>query len=123
MLQRKKIIKALAILATFAPISALAQGIKNAGSRLSEAAGPTGLTEKADLGTVVGQAIRAALTLLGIIFLVLMVYAGYLWMTARGKEEQVTKARQIIIGSVIGLVVVVSAYAITAFITGQFGGF
>ena len=46
-----------------------------------------------------------------------MVYAGYLWMTARGEEEKITKAQNIIKGTIIGLIVVMSAYAITYFVT------
>jgi len=42
-----------------------------------------------------------------------MIYAGYLWMLARGNEQEVEKAKNIIIYAVIGLVVVLSAYAIT----------
>lgn len=70
-----------------------------------------------DLGTITGTIISAALSLVGIMFLLLMVYSGYLWMTARGDEQQVEKAQKIIRGTVIGLVITLSAYAITLFIT------
>lgn len=70
-----------------------------------------------DLGTLTGTIISAALSLVGILFLLLMVYSGYLWMTARGDEQQVEKAQKIIRGTVIGLVITLSAYAITLFIT------
>jgi predicted permease len=79
-------------------------------------------TNQSDLSSVFGSAINVALTLVGLIFLVLMVYAGYLWMTARGDSEQVGKARNIIITSIVGLVIVMSAYAITALITSRFAG-
>ncbi|MBI4992927.1 MAG: hypothetical protein HZC26_02215 [Candidatus Magasanikbacteria bacterium] len=64
----------------------------------------------------VGFLIQAVLSMLGVVFLILMVYAGYLWMTARGEEEQVSKAHEIIIAAVIGMIVVVAAYSITTFI-------
>jgi len=54
--------------------------------------------------------------LLGIIFIILMIYAGYNWMTAQGEEEKVTKAKTTIQRAIIGLIIVVSAYAITAFV-------
>jgi cytochrome bd-type quinol oxidase subunit 2 len=60
--------------------------------------------------------INIALSFLGVIFLVLMIYGGYLWMTARGNEQQAQKARDLIIAAVIGVVIVVAAYAITWFI-------
>jgi len=106
----------------FIPTSILyAQGIKNAGSVLGQVAEPAGVTDRSDLGEIVGLVISSALTLVGIIFLLLMVYAGYLWMTARGESDQVDKARKIIIAALIGLVIVSSAYAITIFVTGRFG--
>lgn len=73
-----------------------------------------------DISVVVGNIIKTVLSLVGIIFLVLMVYAGYLWMTARGEDEQVSKAKEIIKSSIAGLFVVVSSYAITVFITSRF---
>lgn len=64
----------------------------------------------------VGFLIQAVLSVLGVVFLVLMVYAGYLWMTARGEEEQINKAHEIIIAAVIGMIIVVAAYSITTFV-------
>lgn len=80
-----------------------------------------GVEANASLSDIIGTVINAMLSLVGIIFLVLMVYAGYLWMTARGEEEQVKKAQKIITTSIIGIVIVVSAYAITFFVTSRFG--
>jgi len=47
----------------------------------------------------------------------LMVYAGFLWMTAGGVEENVTKAKSLLMQAVIGLAIVLSAYSITIFAT------
>jgi len=49
------------------------------------------------------------------------VYAGLMWMTAGGNEDRIKKARQILIAAIIGLVIVLSAYAITQFIGGALG--
>jgi len=49
-----------------------------------------------------------------------IVYAGYLWIIARGEEEKISKAKAIIRGSIIGLIVVLGAYAITAFVVSRF---
>ena len=75
-----------------------------------------------NLETTLGRVIKAALSLVGTVFLILTVYAGILWMTARGKEEQVEDAVKIIKASIIGLFVVMSAYAITYFITSKLAG-
>ncbi|MFH1522453.1 MAG: hypothetical protein ABIE43_01380 [Patescibacteria group bacterium] len=71
---------------------------------------------------IVSIVIQIALSFLGVIFLVLMIYAGYLWMTARGNEEQATKARNIITAAVIGLVIVLMAYAISYLVIDKIGG-
>jgi nitrogen fixation-related uncharacterized protein len=60
--------------------------------------------------------VRAFLSLLGAIFLVLTIYAGFLWMTSGGNEEQVGKAKKILRDSIIGLAIVITAYAITLFV-------
>lgn len=70
---------------------------------------------------IVSQIIQLALTLLGVIFLILMIYGGYLWMTARGNEEQTTKAKNAIVAAIIGIVIVLSAYAISYFVVKKLG--
>jgi len=69
------------------------------------------------IGEWVGaKIITPALALVGVIFLVLMVYAGFLWMTAGGKADQVTKAKDLMIRAVIGVIIISAAYAITTFV-------
>lgn len=96
--------------------TARAQGLTEAGKNLGKAGEKAGLNVDAGLSDVLAAFISAALTLVGLIFLILMIYGGYLWMTAQGEEEKVGKAHKIITAAVIGLVVVLSAYAITYFI-------
>lgn len=74
------------------------------------------------LSQSVGQVIKIVLGFVGVIFLVLTVYAGILWMTASGNEEKVTTATNILKASVVGLVIVVSAYSITYFVTKKLAG-
>lgn len=75
-----------------------------------------------DLVTIVGRIINIALGFVGIVFLVLMLWAGYQYMTAAGDAEKVKKAVGTIKNSIIGLIVIVSAWAITSFILGFFAG-
>ncbi len=63
----------------------------------------------------VGLIINVALSLLGLIFLTLIIYGGYVWMTAGGDESKVEKAKQTFGRAVIGLVIVICAYAIAHF--------
>ena|SRR3989338_9075592 len=62
--------------------------------------------------TIVATVITTVLGLLGAIFLILAIYGGYGWMTAGGNEDKVSQAKKIITNAVIGLVVVLAAYAI-----------
>ena len=66
--------------------------------------------------------IEAFLGLLGIIFLVLILLAGYHWMTSAGDEEKVRKAKETIKRAIIGLIIVVSAYSITYFVFSRLPG-
>ncbi len=64
----------------------------------------------------IGRIITVLFSILGVLFTVLIVYAGYLWMTARGEDEQVAKAKNIIGRAVIGLIILMAAYSITRFV-------
>lgn len=79
----------------------------------------TGLVK--DVEPLIGSVINAILGLVGTIFLLLTIYAGILWMTAQGNEEQTGKAQAIITTAVIGLFITMSAYAITYFVTSRVG--
>jgi len=68
---------------------------------------------------VIGRIIEGALVIIGTIFGILMVYAGYLWMQARGNEEYVKKAKGILEAAIIGIILVMAAYAITAFVVSR----
>ncbi|MFH1291905.1 MAG: IPT/TIG domain-containing protein [bacterium] len=69
-----------------------------------------------DIRLVVARIIRVALGLLGIIAVILMIYAGAVWMTAGGNEERIGTAKKIMINGVIGLAIVLSSYAIVSFV-------
>lgn len=64
----------------------------------------------------IGKLLNILLSLLGVIFLILIIYAGFRWMFSRGNEEEVAKAQKIMISSLQGLFIVVAAYAITNFV-------
>jgi hypothetical protein len=90
-----------------------------AGGMAKNIAGSSGYDTSGDkyaLSRTIGGIIRAVLSLIGVIFLVLTVYAGVLWMTAAGAEDKITKAKSILKSSIIGLAIVASAYGITALV-------
>ncbi len=73
------------------------------------------------LAIIIGRIIQALLGVVGIIFLVLIVYSGYLYMTDGGEGSKMKKAKAIIGQSLIGLVIIVAAYAITSFVITTLG--
>jgi len=110
----------LALIILLFPLIAGAQNLKNAfglNSSLDAAADKAGYDkDKYKVEPIIGDVIKAFLGILGIIFLILMIYAGYSWMTAHGDEQKVTKAKETITAAIIGLVIVIGAYAITFFV-------
>ena len=75
-----------------------------------------GYGEPQSLGEIVGALIGVFLSFLGIIFLILIMYGGFIWMTAGGNEVKVAKAKQVLEQSIIGVIIVMAAYSITAFV-------
>lgn len=60
--------------------------------------------------------INAFLSVIGVLLLIYMLYAGYNWMTAQGEEEKVEKAKDTLKRAVIGAIIIVAAYAISIFV-------
>lgn len=102
-----------------ASVNAAINGLNQTANKIeafkTQAATGNGIGEEF-LTTKAGQIIGLVLSFVGVIFLVLMIYAGILWMTASGNEQQTTKAKDLIISAVIGIIIVFAAYAITNFI-------
>lgn len=65
---------------------------------------------------IIGKFIGIALSLLGIIFLILIIYSGYIWMTAGADPKQVDRAKKMLINATVGIVITLSAYALSSFI-------
>ncbi len=60
--------------------------------------------------------INTLLTFLGILFVILIIYAGFLYLTSAGAKEKIEKAKNLLLYAVIGLAIVLSAYSVTYFI-------
>ncbi len=57
--------------------------------------------------------INAVLSFLGLIFLALIIYGGYMWMFSGGNEQNIEKAKKILTNSTIGVAVVLASTAIS----------
>jgi len=93
------------------PVDAMVDHLKAAAGEKG-----AGYEEKQQTPTAIAMGIvQVGLTFVGTVFLVLTIYAGIMWMTAGGNDEQLTKAKKTLVRSVIGLAIVTSAYSISLF--------
>ena len=64
----------------------------------------------------IGLLLNGLFSILGIIAIAMLIYSGVVWMTARGNESKVEKARENIIDIIMGLIFIVGSYALTTFL-------
>ncbi len=81
-----------------------------------------GIAGSSDLMTIIGRIIYVVLGFVGILLLGLLIYAGFLWMSAGGDAAKLEKAKSYIKNAIIGLIIITSSFAITSFILAQLGG-
>ncbi|MCD4693874.1 pilin [bacterium] len=60
--------------------------------------------------------LNLAMTFLAIIAVIVILIGGFKWMTAAGSEDKVSEAKKIVVGGVIGLVIILAAWAIASFV-------
>lgn len=85
-----------------------------------EAAAPAELkTGETNLPKLIGNIIGGVMSLIGAILFVYLLYGGFIYMTAGGDTQKVKAATDIIKNAVIGMVLIVAAYAIANFIIGS----
>ncbi len=83
---------------------------------LGEEFGETTGLGQADLKTAIAQLINVALGFLGVIAVVIILMGGFKWMTAGGVDKNVEEAKRLIIAGIIGLAIILAAYAIASFV-------
>ena len=98
------------------PVPAQAGNFQNVGSEFEDAGIAAYGGKPPSLQASVAGIIQYALSVLGILFLALTVYGGFMWMTARGEEKRVAEARNILTQAVVGLAIVLLSYGITEFV-------
>lgn len=104
------------------PLAVGAQG-GNLQTTVNEQLGYSGLgdtfgasTGQNALAKMIGDGVNVVLGMLGLILVVLIIYAGFIWTTAQGDSKKVDKAKDMIKQAVIGLIIVFAAYAIAQFV-------
>lgn len=71
---------------------------------------------RAQLYSQVGSVIKTVLSLVGLLAVILIIYGGFLWMTSAGNDDQINTARKTIIAAIIGLIIIISSWAITTLV-------
>ena len=131
MIQIKRLVSTIAVGAVLlAPFVASAQSLGNPfdrGTRMVSdpsigVAGAAGVQVGVPLPVIIGRVINIILGFLGIILLFYVLLAGFKWMTAGGNPKQTQEAQDMIKNAVIGMVIIVSGFAISTFVLQQLTG-
>lgn len=75
--------------------------------------------ELLSLPELIGRIISIGIYLSGLVVFLILIYGGFIWMTAQGDTDKVDKAQKMISAAVVGLAILLSAYAITAFVVSE----
>lgn len=76
-----------------------------------------------DLKDIIGGIVNIVLGFLGVLTTLIILYGGFTWMTSNGNADKIDRAKRIIINGAIGLLIVLSSYAIARFILREgYGG-
>ncbi len=67
---------------------------------------------------IIGQVINVALGFLAFVAVILILYGGFLWMTAAGNEDRVEQAKKLLTAAIIGLVIILAAWGISLYAIG-----
>ncbi len=84
-------------------------------SQICEFPNPLG-TKVNNPNVAIGTVINKILGVVGSIALVMFIYGGFVWMTAGGNTDKVQKAKNILVWSTLGLIMIFSSYSIIKFI-------
>jgi heme/copper-type cytochrome/quinol oxidase subunit 2 len=110
----KKILKYLGVMSIVGVALLLFPDFCSADALLDKVGQQSGAPQT-DLVTLVANIIKIVLSILGVIFVVLIIISGVKWMTSDG-DKGVKEAKTTIMNAVIGLVIIVSSWAITSFV-------
>jgi len=76
------------------------------------------LPTNTSIAGIIGQIIYAILGFLGVIFIILLIYGGFIRMTAQGAPDKIKTSTGIITSAIVDIIIILASYAITAFVMG-----
>jgi O-antigen/teichoic acid export membrane protein len=100
---------ALVILSAASPVFSQTFGLETTAKQAQYPDNP-------DIYVTISTTISIVLSMAGLAFLAIMFYAGLRWMTARGNEEFIEKAKSAMFAAIIGFILVTVSYGISAFV-------
>lgn len=71
------------------------------------------------LSELIKGIIQVILGFLGVIAVLIILWGGFIWMTAVGEPDKVDKAKKMIYSGIIGLIIIFASYAIASFVFSQ----
>lgn len=86
---------------------------------MGDVAAGAGYNSQVTIESLVSTIVQTVLSILGVLFLILLIYGGILWMTDQGNTTQVDKAKKLITAAIVGLIIVLLSYTISIFVFGR----
>jgi len=112
----KKIMKSVPTIVSVATLVSFALAMAlPVSATLTNYGGKAGLPTE-DLETTITDIIQWVLGFLALVAVIMVIYGGFVWLTAAGNEERVASAKKVISAAIIGLVIILLAWAIVWFI-------
>lgn len=108
---KKQLLSLALLLGIFGPLAAFAQEDTFGTTYLSA----IGLGTQ-DIRVTIVRLINVALGILGVVVLVIIIAGGFRWMTAGGNDDSIAQAKKIISAGIIGLLIIIVAYALTTWV-------
>ena len=116
----KRMVATGTVAALLAPLAVVAQVPEVTNAEFTNISSEFNLGTNTDLKQVIINIVKILLGFLGLIAVLIVLYGGFQWMTAAGNEEKVSSARATLTAGLIGLIIILAAYAIAAFVIKTF---
>ncbi|MFA6995548.1 MAG: pilin [Patescibacteria group bacterium] len=97
-------------------VQAASDSLINSQEGMTEIGSVYGGSEPTDIRVTVAKIIVVSLQFIGVIFLGLIIFAGFKYMTSGGNEEKTKEAVSLLSNAIIGLIIILMAWGITSYV-------